>query len=179
MGQEIVGVQAGSIAQGKSRREMFATIVKSCLNRRMKMYLMNSWALPLVATLVSCGNFQKEEVESVVERAAGPIGRIDKVNAAAGYVFIRRYGKWQLDDEDILVTKGATDGVERTANLLATGEKLGEHIAADIRSGDVKVGDAVFAREISATDEGASDNTKFDLDGELGSLVTEGATEAF
>jgi hypothetical protein len=34
---------------------------------------------------------------------------------------------------------------------MPTGEKLGEHVAADIRSGSVEVGDAVYLRRINTS----------------------------
>jgi hypothetical protein len=39
----------------------------------------------------------------------------------------------------------------RTASLVVTGEKLGKHAAADIRSGAVEVGDPVYHRPIQAS----------------------------
>jgi len=71
-------------------------------------------------------------------------GRIYLVNKAAGYVLIRRYGPWRVGDDELVESRG--DG--RTANLLPTGERLGEHVAADIRSGDVEVGDGVYVCKI-------------------------------
>lgn len=101
----------------------------------------------LLLPLCSCSFFE-ETKETVVVPSIAPVGRVEKVNVASKYVFIRRYGSWNLGDQDILETRG--DG--RTGNLLATGEKLGEHVAADIRSGDVQVGDAVFIRRISESE---------------------------
>ena len=77
-------------------------------------------------------------------------GRIEQVNKGANYVLIRRYGPWHYDATEEVVQSRA-DG--RTANLLPTGEKLGEHIAADIRSGSVEVGDAVYIRSIKAAEK--------------------------
>ena len=74
-------------------------------------------------------------------------GRIQQVNQDAQFVLIRRYGPWKVGKDQIVESRG--DG--RTANLLPTGEELGEHIAADIRSGNVEVGDAVYIRKISKT----------------------------
>ncbi|MGJ8677964.1 MAG: hypothetical protein ACSHX0_10640 [Akkermansiaceae bacterium] len=69
-----------------------------------------------------------------------PAGIVNKVNKEGGYVFIRRYYSLRLEPNDILESRG--EG--RTANLYPTGETLGEHIAADIRSGTVEIGDAVY-----------------------------------
>ena len=70
-------------------------------------------------------------------------GRVYQVVEDAQFVLIRKYGKW-------LVLEGETvqsQGEGRSANLLPTGEQLGEHVAADIRSGSVRVGDAVYIRK--------------------------------
>lgn len=57
------------------------------------------------------------------------------------FVLIQAYGPWHVPDGATLTTRGPD---ERTANLMVTGEKLGQFAAADIRSGEVAVGDAVF-----------------------------------
>ena len=100
--------------------------------------------LLLLIVLPGCGSSTKEEkpVEDAVSKRLG--GRIQRVNKASQFVLIRRYGYWRVDEDDIVVSSG--EG--RTANLLPTGEKLGEHIAADIRSGEVEVGDAVYILKI-------------------------------
>lgn len=109
--------------------------------------------LPLLA-LSSCGLLKKDEAtKPTVEIGDRPVGRVDKVNKAGRYVFIRRYSSLKLDDNDLLESRAETDGVSRSANLLATGERLGEHVAADIRSGDVRVGDNVYIREIKNSEE--------------------------
>lgn len=102
--------------------------------------------LLLMVFLPGCGSSPKAE-EKEAPKAVVPkrlAGRVQSVNRTSQFVLIRRYGYWRLDDDDVVVTAG--EG--RTANLLPTGEKLGEHIAADIRSGEVEVGDAVYIRKI-------------------------------
>lgn len=71
------------------------------------------------------------------------IGRIASIPADRRFVLIQSYGKWTVAAGDILTTRGP-DG--RTANLLATGEHLGQYAAADLQSGEVEIGDAVFDR---------------------------------
>lgn len=71
-------------------------------------------------------------------------GRVEKVDTARGYVLIRRYGPWRFDPAGEVAESRAAG---RTANLYPTGERLGEHVAADIRSGAVEVGDAVYIRQ--------------------------------
>jgi hypothetical protein len=72
-------------------------------------------------------------------------GRVERVERKSGYVLIRRFGAWRYNVTDEVVE---SHGMDRTANLLPTEESLGEHVAADIRSGDVQVGDAVFIKKI-------------------------------
>ena len=64
------------------------------------------------------------------------------------FVLIQNYGKWEVEPGSVLTTRGP-DG--RAANLLATGEHLGQFAAADLQSGEVQIGDPVFDRpEIQA-----------------------------
>ncbi|MFT3990233.1 MAG: hypothetical protein QM680_02370 [Luteolibacter sp.] len=60
-------------------------------------------------------------------------------------MLIQSYGNWDVPANSILTTRG--DG-EHTANLLATGEQLGQYAAADIQSGSVAVGDGVYYRNV-------------------------------
>ena len=75
-------------------------------------------------------------------------GRVYKVDKTAGYVLIRRYGLWRVSEGEVVESRG--EG--RTSSLLPTGERLGEHVAADIRSGEVAVGDGVYIRKISTSE---------------------------
>ena len=70
-------------------------------------------------------------------------GRVYQVVEDAQFVLIRKYGKWVVLDGETVQSYG--EG--RSANLMPTGEQLGEHVAADIRSGSVRVGDAVYIRK--------------------------------
>lgn len=73
-------------------------------------------------------------------------GRVYQVVEESQFVLIRKYGKWTVLNGEAVISQGAG----RTANLFPTGEELGEHVAADIRSGSVKVGDAVYIRKSHA-----------------------------
>ena len=109
--------------------------------------------------LPSCGFLKKErQVESV--KVQQPVGIIDRVDTEESYVFIRRYRAIRLRDGEIMESKGS-DG--RVANLIPTGEKLGERIAADIKSGEVIKGDAVYIRKITSP-ESASERLGFTPD---------------
>ena len=76
-------------------------------------------------------------------------GRVQGVNSSSKFVLIRRYGGWHVGEDEIVESRG--EG--RTANLKPSGERLGEHIAADVRSGEVEVGDAVYIRKLLISNE--------------------------
>ena len=99
--------------------------------------------------LSACGSSPKEvEVEKPIQEIR-LAGRVQRVNSSSGFVLIRRYGGWRVGDDEIVESRG--EG--RTANLLPSGERLGEHIAADVRSGEVEVGDAVYIRKLLISNE--------------------------
>lgn len=69
------------------------------------------------------------------------VGRIASIPADRRFVLIQSYGKWTVETGSVLVSRGQEG---RTANLLATGESLGQFAAADVQSGTLELGDAVF-----------------------------------
>jgi hypothetical protein len=87
----------------------------------------------------------EKALKPVVE---GPmlIGRIASIPADNRFVLIQSYGKWDVESGRILTTRGPD---ARTANLRTTGESLGEFVAADLQSGTVEVGDAVYSQHIA------------------------------
>jgi len=88
------------------------------------------------------------------------VGKIASMPADKRFVLIQSYGKWNVETGSILTTRGAD---ERTANLLATGESLGEFAAADVQSGSVEVGDGVYSRHLPkppATPDASPDATQ-------------------
>ncbi len=97
----------------------------------------------------ACGFLKKEKPEDEAPKpvAEGPklVGRIASVPADKRFVLIQSYGKWEVESGRILTTRGLED---RTANLRTTGETLGEFAAADLQSGAVEVGDAVYSQHI-------------------------------
>lgn len=101
----------------------------------------------LLATvaLSSCSLFQDAEVPEVSETKPRLVGRIASIPSAGDFVLIEAYGKWSVPEGGLLSGIGP-DG--RTSNLIATGEKLGQFSAADIRSGVAKIGDPVYFRPI-------------------------------
>lgn len=97
----------------------------------------------------ACGLLKKEKPadEKPTPVAEGPklVGRIASVPADRRFVLIQSYGKWEVESGRILTTRGLED---RTANLRTTGETLGEFAAADLQSGTVEVGDAVYSQHV-------------------------------
>ena len=99
--------------------------------------------------LSSCGVFKSRKPAETKDKpqseAPKLIGRIASIPADKRFVLIQSYEKWNVETGTILTTRGPDD---RTANLLATGESLGQFAAADLQSGLVEVGDAVYSRHV-------------------------------
>jgi len=109
------------------------------------------WALiPLILALGACAAFKRDIPDDDHEKSKVPegpelVGRVASIAADRRFVLIQSYGTWKQETDAILTTRGAE---ERTANLLVTGEALGQFAAADIQSGTVEIGDAVYSRHI-------------------------------
>lgn len=89
-------------------------------------------------------DFKKEDAKPKHE-APKLVGRIASIPQDKRFVLIQSYGKWTTPVGAILTTRGPD---KRSANLLITGETLGEFAAADLQSGLVEVGDGVYSRHI-------------------------------
>ena len=117
-----------------------------------KHFLLLALVLPTLSA--SCSLTKSKETEPATESNKKPakpklVGRIASIPADRRFVLIQSYGKWEVGTGKILTTRGS-DG--RTANLLATGENMGQYAAADLQAGEVEIGDAVFDRaEIEVT----------------------------
>jgi len=105
--------------------------------------------LPTFALLAGCAWFGSKKSDSTAEKAAdeGPqlVGRIASIPADKRFVLIQSYGTWKIESGTILTTRGLD---ERSANLLVTGETMGQFAAADLQSGSVEIGDAVYSRHV-------------------------------
>lgn len=110
----------------------------------MKFPLVSAFVLPLLL-LASCAEKPNEdapkEKETVPENKRRIVGRVASVPADGKFVLIQSYGSWKVETGAVLTTQGSGG---RKANLLVTGEKLGQYAAADIRSGTLEVGDGVY-----------------------------------
>ena len=140
---------AGERRQLSRRGNLHA--VPECLNggsRRGRYAFMRMFFVPLAVLVSSCSLFEKEEELKPEADPAGPrlVGRVAQVPSGGGFVLVETYGAWKVPDGGLLSGVG-TEG--RTANLVSTGEKLGQFAAADIRSGVAKIGDSVYYRPIA------------------------------
>ena len=82
---------------------------------------------------------KKEEPQQVLRLVA----RVESRPGNKDFVLLESYGKWTLADGEMLFAYGS-DG--RVATLMTSGEKLGQFVAADVKSGKVEIGDAVYHR---------------------------------
>jgi hypothetical protein len=102
-----------------------------------------------VLALTGCAAFKTDKPDKTEEtpKSEAPklVGRIASIPAHRRFVLIQSYDKWDVEAGTILTTRGPD---ARSANLLATGESLGQFAAADLQSGLVEVGDAVYSRHV-------------------------------
>ena len=93
--------------------------------------------------LTSCSWLGLKKKSPIPQEPSAPslVGRIASIPADHRFVLIQSYGKWNVPTGSILISRGPD---ARTANLLATGEALGQFAAADVQSGTFEVGDAVL-----------------------------------
>lgn len=94
------------------------------------------------AWVAACGHDKEAGDEEQPREPPRLVGRVASLPAEGGFVLIQSYGAWTVPEGEAVFSRGA-DG--RTANLLPTGEHLSQFVAADIRGGQVAVGDAVYA----------------------------------
>ena len=72
------------------------------------------------------------------------IARVQSRPGNKDFVLLEAFGKWTLDDGVNLHVYGENG---RTATLVTSGEKLGQFVAADVKSGKVELGDSVYHRK--------------------------------
>ena len=126
-------------------------------------------ALGWLLTMVSCGLFGGEKDEEEKPKPASApklVGRIASVNEKQRFVLIEGYGDWRLGEDLLLSSFGGEN--ERAASLKASGERMGRFAAADWKSGEVKVGDQVYARPLRAEKETSEDGKPAEMRAELG-----------
>jgi uncharacterized lipoprotein NlpE involved in copper resistance len=107
------------------------------------MKLLSFTTLALCLFLATCTNKPEETPTEKTDAESKPrlVGRVASIPADRTFVLIQSYGTWTVETGSILTTQGPEG---RAANLLATGEKLGQYAAADIRTGTLEIGDGVY-----------------------------------
>lgn len=103
------------------------------------------------AFIPSCSWIRDEEPPAAKsETRPELVGRVASVPSGGDFVLIEAYGPWRVPEGGLLSAVGSEG---RTSNLVVTGEKLGRHAAADVRSGVAKVGDSVYYRPVKDPSE--------------------------
>ncbi|MFC7337230.1 hypothetical protein ACFQY0_08575 [Haloferula chungangensis] len=114
---------------------------------------MNWYRVALLAwllTLVSCGlgDGEGEEEKEVSATAPRLVGQIASINEGQRFVLVEGYGEWKLGEGLLLSSFGGQN--ERSATLIVSGERMGRYTAADWKSGELKLGDQVYARPLKS-----------------------------
>ncbi len=113
--------------------------------------VMNNLVITIITLFGSCLLYSCAGEKPVVEEKIDEpeldklVARVASVNKEANYVLIQRYGKLVVPEDSVLYTLGV-DG--HAASIKVTGERLGQFLAADIVSGELIVGDAVYLRNL-------------------------------
>ena len=99
----------------------------------------------ILLVLGSCAAEKKAEAPKTKPENEAPrlVARIQSRPGGKDFVLLEAYGKWTLEEGVNLFSTGS-DG--STAALVTSGEKLGQFVAADLISGHVEIGDAVYFR---------------------------------
>lgn len=107
------------------------------------------WMAAATCFLAGCALFKSLKSDPTKEKppseAPSLVGRIASIPADKRFVLIQSYESSKIEVGTILTTRGSEN---RTANLVATGESLGQFAAADLQSGSVEIGDAVYSRHV-------------------------------
>jgi hypothetical protein len=126
--------------------------------------------LLLTLALAACRNsdpssdVESADAESVPRSGPALIGRIASVAEHRQFVLVQCYRPWAGAAGAILTTRGSGG---RVANLLVTGETMGSFVAADIQSGQVMAGDAVYTLQLPPTRVAEADPAQEDSEFEL------------
>lgn len=100
-------------------------------------------AMAMACLLLSCATeATKPAEEKPKDEPPKLIGRVASIPPGKPFVLVQFYESTSQTSGTILTSRGNEN---RTANLLLTGEKLGQFAAADIQSGSVEAGDAVYS----------------------------------
>lgn len=100
--------------------------------------------------LVGCQYIEEKPEPEKPTTVARMVGRVASIHESDGFVLVEGFGDTRLGDGLLLTTKGP---MGRTASLMVTGEKLGRYSAADIKAGELEVGDAVYAQPFETEED--------------------------
>lgn len=105
--------------------------------------------LPLI--LVGCAgdaDQKKDEAKEKPKVKLTPqlVARVQSRPGGKDFVLLEAYGKWSYPEGTLLYSYGENG---RTAALETSGEKLGQFVAADVKSGSVEIGDGVYFRPVA------------------------------
>lgn len=110
-------------------------------------FVMRKLTLAIFLVLLSaCAKEPKKEEEVKKKPKTETTQLVARVQSRPGgkdFVLLEAYGKWTYADGVTLYSYGEGG---RTAALVTSGEKLGQFVAADLKSGTVEIGDAVYHR---------------------------------
>jgi hypothetical protein len=112
------------------------------------MVRMAGWlALAGTMCLAGCAGTDGDREEKPEKKAKVVlVGRVASMPAGRGFVLIQSYGSWAVPAGSPVFSCGDCEEGGRLANLLPSGERMGQFVAADVRSGTVEIGDAVYFR---------------------------------
>lgn len=95
------------------------------------------------ALVAACATGEKPDEERQATKRPVLVGRVASMPRDQDFVLLQSYGTWSAPPGAPVYCVGPEG---RLANLLPTGEKMGQFVAADLRDGEVQVGDAVYYR---------------------------------
>lgn len=100
-------------------------------------------AAGMAVGLLGCATSDQAEEEVDPKTRPVLVGRVASLPKGQDFVLLQSYGAWSVPPGVAVYCVGPAG---RLANLLPTGEKMGQFLAADLRDGEVQVGDAVYYR---------------------------------
>lgn len=111
----------------------------------LKRIIQSNSLIIIALSICACATKPKPKEPDKAPASTDPtlVGRVASIPASKRFVLIQAYGKWNQPAGTILTTRGPQS---QSANLLVTGESLGQFAAADIQAGEAAIGDAVYSQ---------------------------------
>lgn len=98
------------------------------------------------AWFFGCAGVNKNKTEEVEPTLTPVIGRVASLHLDDGFVLVETFGQWTYT-QGIRLSSMGDEG--RAATLVVSGERMGRYAAADVKAGEIEVGDAVMLRPMS------------------------------